>query len=427
MAVDNELFTAFVAARYRSLVRTAYLLVGDRGHAEDLVQHALIRTYGAWGRLDDPANAEAYTRKTLVRATGRSFSSPDVLEAKALAVRYLWSGHSSSHETVPGQPDPCPDPGRLTFFKQGLGLADLAGYDYSPFGSAQVGGSYLVASLGIMWNCPSVIGPNSVRKVVHGVLGPCFRETEANLINPNPFNIVDPGIFPATIDTPGESSKYMRWPISRMMGENESEAGQQLWSRTVAHLLGHALGLSSDAAVGNEPAPAGRKQSSHHSALTALAPDTYTTWTGLDLAAGNRSGPRSTESYPNYDQLGNYSASLSDPDNDGVLEANDNCPGVYNPDQSNDDNGRFHLGHNTAEFGDACDPDIDGDGQRNVTPGVGGTTSSQPALRTRSTTTRTTAMAASPTADGLDPMPYDTNNGQRRRCRRRRRRSPRHQ
>ncbi len=67
----EEAFTAFAAARYRALVRTACLLVGDRGHAEDLVQTALVRTYAAWGRLEDPANAEAYARKTLVRAAGR--------------------------------------------------------------------------------------------------------------------------------------------------------------------------------------------------------------------------------------------------------------------------------------------------------------------------------------------------------------------
>ena len=47
MGRDAE-FTAFVTARYRSLVRTAYLLVGDRGHAEDLVQATLMKTYGAW-------------------------------------------------------------------------------------------------------------------------------------------------------------------------------------------------------------------------------------------------------------------------------------------------------------------------------------------------------------------------------------------
>src|SRR6266567_2995482 len=53
LARDDE-FAAFVAARYRALVRTGLLLAGDRGHAEDLAQSALIRTYLAWGRLRDP-------------------------------------------------------------------------------------------------------------------------------------------------------------------------------------------------------------------------------------------------------------------------------------------------------------------------------------------------------------------------------------
>lgn len=66
MARDDE-FAEFVAARYRALVRTALGLTGDLGHAEDLTQSALIKTYLSWGRLRDPANAEAYARQTLVR------------------------------------------------------------------------------------------------------------------------------------------------------------------------------------------------------------------------------------------------------------------------------------------------------------------------------------------------------------------------
>jgi RNA polymerase sigma-70 factor (sigma-E family) len=68
---DDAPFREFVAGRYPSLVRTAYLLTGDRGHAEDLVQTSLLRTYGAWRRLADPGNAEAYTRKVMVRLAGR--------------------------------------------------------------------------------------------------------------------------------------------------------------------------------------------------------------------------------------------------------------------------------------------------------------------------------------------------------------------
>jgi RNA polymerase sigma-70 factor (sigma-E family) len=66
LARDDE-FADFVAARYRALVRTGLGLTGDIGHAEDLAQSALIKTYLSWGRLREPANAEAYARRTLVR------------------------------------------------------------------------------------------------------------------------------------------------------------------------------------------------------------------------------------------------------------------------------------------------------------------------------------------------------------------------
>jgi RNA polymerase sigma-70 factor (sigma-E family) len=65
-------FRNFAAARYGALARTAFLLTGDRGHAEDLAQSALLKTYLAWGRLRAPENAEAYARRTLIRLAGRS-------------------------------------------------------------------------------------------------------------------------------------------------------------------------------------------------------------------------------------------------------------------------------------------------------------------------------------------------------------------
>src|ERR1051326_6760147 len=64
MGVDED-FDAFVRARRRALVRSAYLLTGDQHLAEDLVQSALARTHRAWARIEDPANAEAYTRKVM--------------------------------------------------------------------------------------------------------------------------------------------------------------------------------------------------------------------------------------------------------------------------------------------------------------------------------------------------------------------------
>ncbi|HYG92391.1 MAG TPA: sigma factor [Nocardioides sp.] len=60
---DRAGFAEFVAARAAALHRAAYLMVGDVGHAQDLVQEALTKTYVAWPRLRDTSNAEACTRK----------------------------------------------------------------------------------------------------------------------------------------------------------------------------------------------------------------------------------------------------------------------------------------------------------------------------------------------------------------------------
>ncbi len=62
---DRADFAEFVAARSPALQRAAYLMVGDVGLAQDLVQEALTKTYVAWPRLRDTANAEAYTRRVI--------------------------------------------------------------------------------------------------------------------------------------------------------------------------------------------------------------------------------------------------------------------------------------------------------------------------------------------------------------------------
>jgi RNA polymerase sigma-70 factor (sigma-E family) len=63
MRVDPT-FEAFVEGSSTALLRTAYLLTGDRGHAEDLLQTALLRTARHWSRAR--AAPEAYARRTLV-------------------------------------------------------------------------------------------------------------------------------------------------------------------------------------------------------------------------------------------------------------------------------------------------------------------------------------------------------------------------
>jgi RNA polymerase sigma-70 factor (sigma-E family) len=64
-ADDEAAFESFVAARSDDLLRTAVLLTRDRGHAEDLVQTALVKAYRRWERIEG-ADPYAYVRRVLV-------------------------------------------------------------------------------------------------------------------------------------------------------------------------------------------------------------------------------------------------------------------------------------------------------------------------------------------------------------------------
>lgn len=57
----------FVTARHPLLLRRAYLLTGDHGAAEDLVQDSLAKLWLAWSRhpIDNP---DAYRRRTMAHA-----------------------------------------------------------------------------------------------------------------------------------------------------------------------------------------------------------------------------------------------------------------------------------------------------------------------------------------------------------------------
>lgn len=59
-------FRQFVLDQRRSLLRTAYLLTGDHGHAEDLVQLALLKTHRHWARVSGRGDPTAYVRRVLV-------------------------------------------------------------------------------------------------------------------------------------------------------------------------------------------------------------------------------------------------------------------------------------------------------------------------------------------------------------------------
>jgi RNA polymerase sigma-70 factor (sigma-E family) len=62
---DTTSFVEFAEARSAAMFRTAFLMLGDHGMAEDLLQEALTKTYVAWPRLRDVNAAESYTRKAI--------------------------------------------------------------------------------------------------------------------------------------------------------------------------------------------------------------------------------------------------------------------------------------------------------------------------------------------------------------------------
>ncbi|MFG3050956.1 SigE family RNA polymerase sigma factor [Kitasatospora sp. NPDC048239] len=69
----DEEFRAFTGTAWPRLLRTAYLLAGDRYSAEDLVQQALERAYAAWGRVRRADDPHAYVRRIVVNEHARRF------------------------------------------------------------------------------------------------------------------------------------------------------------------------------------------------------------------------------------------------------------------------------------------------------------------------------------------------------------------
>lgn len=62
----REDFRSFVAARSPALLRTAYMLTGNRADAEDLLQTALAKTYLAWDRIREREAVDGYVRRVIV-------------------------------------------------------------------------------------------------------------------------------------------------------------------------------------------------------------------------------------------------------------------------------------------------------------------------------------------------------------------------
>lgn len=71
-AADDEDFSAYVAARWATLLRTATYIGCSASEAEDLVQTTLIRCYRPWARVRRADHIDAYVHRVLVTTYARS-------------------------------------------------------------------------------------------------------------------------------------------------------------------------------------------------------------------------------------------------------------------------------------------------------------------------------------------------------------------
>jgi RNA polymerase sigma-70 factor (sigma-E family) len=77
--LDGE-FREFMHARWPVMVRLAYGLTGDQGHAEDVAQAAFARAYASWPRVRRSGNPDAYVRQIVVNENRNRFRKRRVTE-----------------------------------------------------------------------------------------------------------------------------------------------------------------------------------------------------------------------------------------------------------------------------------------------------------------------------------------------------------
>jgi len=76
----DEEFRDFMHGRWPAMVRLAYALTGDQGHAEDVAQTAFARAYASWPKVRRTGNPDAYVRRIVINENLNRFRKHRVAE-----------------------------------------------------------------------------------------------------------------------------------------------------------------------------------------------------------------------------------------------------------------------------------------------------------------------------------------------------------
>ena len=96
-------FEEYVRTRQDALLRSARRLVPDPVDAQDLLQTALVRTYGRWDGIADKRLADAYLRRVMINTRTEWWRARKLEEVpdRAAAGRLAWTTAPSSTPTAP--------------------------------------------------------------------------------------------------------------------------------------------------------------------------------------------------------------------------------------------------------------------------------------------------------------------------------------
>ena len=76
----DEEFREFMRGRWPAMVRLAYGLTGDQGHAEEVAQTAFAKAYANWPKVVRAGNPDAYVRQIVINENRNRFRKRRVSE-----------------------------------------------------------------------------------------------------------------------------------------------------------------------------------------------------------------------------------------------------------------------------------------------------------------------------------------------------------